>query len=165
MKKQSTIQLVKVASKNKSLLFNLMQLYLYDLSVYFNFKTNNNGIYEYDHFEDYFTDTNYISYFIYNDNELIGFVLLNDYSPITNKHENIINVSEFFILKLYRKQGLGEITFQTLLDMHKGVWTIKPAAFSKEANAFWKTIINKHIGSKITIEFINNNPIYTFSNK
>lgn len=165
MKKQTTIQLVKVTEKNKSLLFNLMQLYLYDLSVYFNFKINNNGIYEYDHFEDYFIDSNYIPYFIYSDNELVGFVLLNDYSPITNTHENIINVSEFFILKLYRKQGLGEMTFQALLEMHKGVWTIKPAAFSKEANAFWETIINKHIDSAINTNYINNNPIYTFSNK
>lgn len=63
--------------ENKNVLWNLLQLYKYDFSEYDASEISENGIYEYNYFEDYWIDKDRFPYLILIDNNLAGFAMVN----------------------------------------------------------------------------------------
>ena len=98
--------LIKVKEKDKSIIYNLMQLYTYELSFFEDETTTftmlDSGLYVMNKYvERYWQDENRHPYILKYNNELAGFVLQR-----YNK-ENMNEIAEFFVLNKYRKIGAG----------------------------------------------------------
>ena len=129
----NNIKLEKVRLEDRNKLERLLQLYLHDLSLYFPITFNSDICqYEYD-LDKYFID-NY-AYFIKSDNDILGFVLIDD-----NRNNNY---------------EISEISIK-VFDMYKGNWTIKAIPNSKVAESFWKMVVN---------DYTNNNYIEKYTGK
>ena len=90
------IKLEKVRLEDRNKLERLLQLYLHDLSLYFPITFNSDICqYEYD-LDKYFID-NY-AYFIKNDKDILGFVLIDD------NGNNNYEISEIFVLNNYKRK-------------------------------------------------------------
>lgn len=76
----SEIKLVEIESKDKSVLQNLFQLYMHDITASLPMDVNEHGLFEYNYLDYYFAETegNRYAYFVYIDNKIGGFVLVND---------------------------------------------------------------------------------------
>jgi len=76
------LSLQTVQAKDRDLLWNINQKYLYEMTCFYDDPMDESGNYHYGHFDEYFTDPRRVAYFIYNDNVLVGFAMLCPYSNI-----------------------------------------------------------------------------------
>ncbi len=129
------IDIKRVSESDRYKLENLLQLYLHELSYYFPADYDpNTCTYKYN-IDKYFKD-NY-AYFITMNNNIYGFILLDD-----NKNHNY-EISEIFVVNAYKFKKIGEIAVNKIFDKYHGNWTIKAVPSSPLAEAFWdKTISN-----------------------
>ena len=81
------------------------------------------GNYHYGHFEEYITGPKRKAFFIYNDDMMLGFVMLNPYSVIG--HEVDYTMAEFTIFPSYRRNHYAIETAELILSTYKGRWEIK----------------------------------------
>ena len=137
----NNIKLEKVRLEDRNKLERLLQLYLHDLSLYFPITFNSD-------IDKYFID-NY-AYFIKSDNDILGFVLIDD-----NRNNNY-EISEIFVLNNYKRNKIGKEVAIKVFDMYKGNWTIKAVPNSKVAESFWKMVVN---------DYTNNNYIEKYTGK
>lgn len=148
----------RVSKSNRYKLENLLQLYLHELSYYFPADFDpNTCTYKYN-IDKYFED-NY-AYFIINDNNICGFILLDD-----NKNNNY-EISEIFIVNNYKFKKIGENAVNKMFNKYRGNWTIKAVPNSPLAESFWTKTINNytkgnyksdHTGKYNRAEFYFNN--------
>ena len=108
-----------VRTNQKNIVSNLIQLYLYDMTEYYQFPIGKNGKYEYEMLTAFWQHP----YLFYVDGELAGFALIIEKCPITNIKPCWF-MAEFFILKSYRGKGVGKTCFQTLIKQHSGLWHV-----------------------------------------
>ncbi len=132
------IRLQKVEAKDKDLLWNINQKYLYEMTNYYDDPMDENGNYHYGHFDDYFTDPKRVAYFIYSDDVLAGFAMLNPYSNI--EQEPDYTMAEFTIFPSYRRKHLALETSQIILEKHPGKWEIKYNEKNNGAKKLWTTL-------------------------
>lgn len=139
------IEIKKVKEDERCKLEKLLQLYLYDLSLYFPIPFNSVSCeYEYD-LSKYF-DNNF-AYFIKQDDKILGFILIDDNS--NNNYE----ISEMFVLNNYKGKKIGEQAVTKVFDMFKGNWIIKVVPSSPVAEAFWKKTVNNYTNGNFKIEY------------
>ncbi len=133
---ENRIKLVPITYESENIFKNLMTLYLHDLSEYTNdLKINDVGLFEYEGIEFYFKEEDLKPFFIYYEENIAGFVLLNS-GKFTPKNAEFC-IHEFFILKSYRKKGIGTEAINKLLEKYKGKYIVAQLAENKPAISFW----------------------------
>ena len=148
----------KVLKEDKDILYRLLEYSLFEESMNDGNEMNNEGIFEYKYFDNYFIDETRNAYFIReeNTNKLIGFVMIN-----TDIKNNTNSIEEFMIIPKYRRNKIGrEIAFKCF-DMYKGNWKVSPSYGSFVAYSFWKNVIDEYTNNNN--EFIDGT--FIFNNK
>ena len=152
------IKLEKVTSEEKAILYNLLQFAIYDASQYVDIDLNESGFFNYDWFENYFTDHDRDAYFIKMDDKLIGFVMVNENLKI---YSNGKSIAEFLILPSYRRKKIGKQVAITIFDMYLGNWEVEPIENSIQAYKFWQNTIKEYTNNN----YEEKNKIFIFNNK
>jgi len=154
------MKLIKVEKSERSILENLLQLYLHDLSLYypspFNPKT---GLYEYN-IDEYFTNPHYKAYFILNEDGIAGFALI-----IID--EEFIRPTEIFVLNQYKGKGLATFALNRLFEEYSGNWEIKIVPNSKKAEKLWTRLVKEYTNGNYQTERVGtyNRLVINFNNK
>ena len=151
--------LEKVPNDKKDVLYRLLQYSLFEESLNDGNKMNDEGIFEYKYFDNYFTDADRDAYFIKNEetNKLLGFVMINTYMQ---KSDNGHSISEFMVIPKYRKNKIGKEIAIKCFDMYKGNWEVSPSFGSEQAYTFWKKVIDEYTNKNN--EFLDG--IFIFNN-
>jgi len=122
-----------VPDYDKPILANLLQLYLHDSTDFRDLELTRHGTYGYRWLDHYFTEPGREAYFITVDDALAGFALArNDVEP-----EGAWNISEFFVVRTHRRQGVGGIAAHALMVRHPGIWTLSFDHANDPAARFW----------------------------
>ena len=151
-------KLEKVKLEEKEILYNLLQFALYDGSKYIENELNDKGEFEYHWFDNYFTDTDRLSYFIKSDdNKILGFFMINKNMKYYDEGHS---VAEFLILPNYRRNHIGKRVAFDIFNMLKGNWKVEPIENSEEAYHFWKKTIEDYTDNKCDYK----NKIFVFKN-
>lgn len=108
------------------------------MTNYYNDEMDSDGNYHYEYFDSYFEEPNRKALFIYDDETLIGFAMLNKYSYI-NKQPNAV-LAEFTIFPMYRKKHLGYQAAKLLLNTYKGTWELKYNERNPGAKTLWSKV-------------------------
>lgn len=159
-----TIQ--KVEYDQKSTLRNLLELYNYDFSDFDPEDVNENGLYGYLYLDHYWTEEGRHPFFIRVDGKLAGFALVSRIG--TNEHiQPIYSVAEFFVMKKYRKLGVGLIASNEIFNRFCGIWKVAQIETNKPAQIFWRKVIERYTNNDFeeVREDDWNGPIQTFSNE
>lgn len=56
------------------------------------------------------------------------------------------NMAEFFVLRNYRRRGIGQTAVQWVFAHHPGRWIVKQLAQNTQAIAFWRRVIGQATG-------------------
>ncbi|BBH24381.1 hypothetical protein Back11_57260 [Paenibacillus baekrokdamisoli] len=137
------ITINSVEYDQKSTLRNLLELYNYDFSEFEPEDVNENGLYGYRYLDQYWTEEGRHPFFIRVDGKLAGFALVREVG--TNEHnQTIYSVAEFFVMKKYRKLGVGQHVSTELFNTFSGIWKVGQIETNKPAQAFWRKIIGKY---------------------
>lgn len=92
------IRLQEVKAEKQELLWNINQKYQYELTKHYPDKIDEHGNYHYEYFDAYFTEAERKALFIYDDEIMVGFDMLNPYSAI--EYHPDYTVAEFTISHL-----------------------------------------------------------------
>ena len=159
------IKLKKITIEDKSLLANMFQLYLYDITRFLDMEMNSHGLYDYAYLDYYWTNPNYEAFFITVDQKIAGFALLNDeFMKLDCSDSHCI--SEFFILNKYRKNKIGKQVVKMIFDKYRGYWEVRPIPKSPEAKEFWEKVIKEYTNDNFEIFFPKpTREIITFKNQ
>ncbi|CAM4015415.1 GNAT family N-acetyltransferase [Saccharibacillus endophyticus] len=152
--------IIQVNQKHKEVLDNLMQFYIYDFSEFLAFDVEENGQYSPYPLDDYFEEGNHqFAYVIKREEKYIGFVLVRLIEDLEIRHYSI---TEFFILKKYRREGMGMAVATDLFNRHKGPWEVHQIESNKGAQIFWKRVINEYTKGQFEERVENGKTIQTF---
>lgn len=135
-------EIQEVKEQDKEVIYNLMQLYTYELSFFedetTDFKLLDSGLYVMSKYvEMYWTSDKRHPYILKCDNELAGFVLAryNEYG----KNE----IAEFFVLNKYRRSGAGKFMANEMFELYKGPWEVRTLLKNERAQSFWRNVIRE----------------------
>lgn len=135
------IHLEKVSFDEKFILRNLMELYLYDTSEFEeDFDVNPYGLFGYKYLDHYWTEEGRHAFFIKVEGKLAGFVLIRELEVLSDGTVKY-SIAEFFVLRAYRRKGIGRQAVQQIWDMFSGKWSVSYLKKNKAAESFWRKII------------------------
>jgi len=141
------IELVEVKETEKSVLRRLMELYAYDFSEYDNEDVNEHGLYSYRYFDHYWTDDTRHPLFIRVDGRLAGFVMINEYCDVV-KEPGARTMAEFFVMRKYRRKGIGKAVAVQVFDRFPGKWEVIQHGNNKPSQLFWEEVIREYTSGK-----------------
>lgn len=144
------VSLELASEREAPVLANLLELYTHDLSAAFPGVTlAPDGRYGYAKLPAFFADpARYFAYFIRCDGALAGFALATRGSPASDDPD-VLDVAEFFVLRRYRRAGVGRVAAGLLWRTLPGRWTVRVFEGNGEALPFWRAAIAKAASSEI----------------
>lgn len=141
------LKIVEAEYDAKGILRNLLNLYAYDRSEFTGNDSNSFGVFEYVYLDHYWTpqgkDEGRIPYLLKVNNKLAGFVLVNSVSCL-NRKDITHSIAEFFIMRKWRRKGIGKATAFELFNKLSGKWEVSQERKNKNAQIFWRSIINEY---------------------
>lgn len=132
------IKLQTVRSKDRELLWNINQKYMYEMSWLYLDEMDGSGNYQYEHFDDYFSDPRRTAYFIFDDDTLVGFAMLCPYSCIGMQPDH--TMAEFTVFPAYRKKHFAYDAVNMIFERHPGKWEIKYSEKNPRAKKLWDKV-------------------------
>ena len=155
--------LLKASEEHKIVMQNLMQYYIYDFSEYIKYDVEDNGLFaSYSNLMDYWEEDNKkFPYVIKMNDKYVGFVLV---KLINSIDRNYFSIAEFFILKKYRREGIGKAIAIEVFDLHKGQWEVYQKNSNEPAQIFWNKVISKYTKGQFKERLEDGKRIQNFEN-
>ena len=105
------------------------------MTLYYPDEMDEQGNYHYGYFHAYFIEPERKAFFIFDDEKMIGFVMLNPYSAIG--HTPDYTIAEFTIFPSYRRKHYALEAVKLILSSYHGQWEIKYNEKNKGAKNLW----------------------------
>ena len=162
------IDLVPVKEKEKYILANLLEFYQYEFSEFDGFQLDETGKFGYKYLDNYWQEKERFPFFIKVNDKLGGFVLVNNYT-YASKDKQTKTIAEFFVLKKYRRQGVGKQAAILIFNMYPGRWELRETNQNKQAQKFWRNVIEEYTQGDYQEILLNNktwkSPVQIFKSK
>lgn len=139
------ISIKRIGSDEKDTLANLLEKYNYEFSQYDKRQFDNNGLFGYKYLNNYFTEQGRFAYFIFVDDTLAGFALINKYKECDRPID--WSIAEFFVSYNFRRQGVATETVRQIFDIHKGLWHIKYHRNNIASAVLWNKVAKMYDGN------------------
>lgn len=141
--------------EERPILRRLMELYQYDFSEFEGADIGPLGLYDYPYLDHYWVEDGRFPYLVRVDGQLAGFALVSRYNYHTGLKDSWV-MSEFFIMRKYRHQRVGERAACWVFDHHPGAWQVGQINENRAAMAFWRKVIARFTGDNYE-EFLLDN--------
>ncbi|MEP7124117.1 MAG: GNAT family N-acetyltransferase [Byssovorax sp.] len=153
------ISLTEAAQSDAPLLANLLQLYIHDLSEAFpNIVLGPDGLYSYPKLPLYWSEPERrFPFLIHADGQIAGFLFATRGSPASDDPE-VLDIAELFILRRYRRSGVGRDAALLLWSRLPGQWTVRVSEGNPAAIPFWARIIADFTHGTATVSARPGNP-------
>jgi predicted acetyltransferase len=140
-----------VRPREQAFLSSLAPLYFHDLSAYSDFyELDPDGRWHPDIIPDYFANASWHPLLITVDGQHVGFALVqappSPYVTPGRDHQ----MSEFFVLRAFRRRGLGRAAAVAVFDAFPGAWEVQEVPDNASAIAFWRGVIQAYTGGRYT---------------
>jgi predicted acetyltransferase len=138
------IELDAVDPADLTVLDNLMQLYKYDFSEFEGEDVGPRGRYPFIGFESFFDKRSPHAYVIRADGNIAGFAMAYRDDGLRDEDETTWWMHEFFVMRKYRKRGVGERVATQLFEEFGGAWEVGQVPTNSGARAFWRKVIGRY---------------------
>ena len=132
------IDIKKASIEEKPLLRNLLELCHHDYSEFNGEDVGEQGLYGYKWLDHYWTEPERHPFIVRVSGKLAGFALVRAID------EEICSIAEFFVLRKYRHQGIGQKVAHRIFDMFPGKWRVAQEEGNIPAQAFWRKVISRY---------------------
>lgn len=117
--------------------------------------------------ESYWTEPDRSPFLIYVDGKLAGFVLVNSYTCL-QKNSGGKSIAEFFIMRRYRRTGVGTSAAFRVFDSFRSRWEVRQLQTNTAAQRFWRRVISEYTRGRFRETILDNEtwrgPIQSFDN-
>ncbi|HEU0031643.1 MAG TPA: GNAT family N-acetyltransferase [Kofleriaceae bacterium] len=132
------VELVAARLSDKHVIRNLLELYEHDMSEYADVDVDEHGLFQYRWLDHYFTEADRSPFLIRVDGKWAGFVFVNQHIVAPPGDHAI---AEFFVLRKYRRRGVGVKAAHATLDEFPGRWEIRVMLENVPAQKFWRRVL------------------------
>jgi predicted acetyltransferase len=142
----AAVKVLRASIHEKLILRHLLQLYLYDFTEFDGDDVDEHGLYHYSYLDHYWTEADRHPYLVRVAGKIAGFALVR----VEEDDAGVpyADMAEFFILKKYRGQGVGQAVAFHLFDLYPGKWEVSEIARNLPAQAFWRKVIERYSGGQ-----------------
>jgi len=144
----AAIEVIPASPNQESILANLLELYAHDFSEFHDVELGADGRFGYKHLPLYWCEPNRYPFLVRMDGKLAGFVLVKRGSEISSD-ETVWDMAEFFILRGYRRSGMGTQTAHEVWRRFSGLWEVRVIESNNSAHQFWAHAIAAYVGETI----------------
>jgi predicted acetyltransferase len=145
----------------------LWGLYVYDWSEILGLDVEEDGRFDLPSLDEWFGDPGRRRFLFRVDGKWAGFALIDSRSHLSGE-AGVLDMSEFFVLRKYRRCGLGERAAGQLFDRFRGRWEVRERRENRAAAQFWRRIIGRYTGGRFTDEELDDDrwrgPVQRFDN-
>ena len=154
--------------EEKPIVERLMQFYQYDFTEFDGADVDEYGLYSYKYLPHYWIESNRRPFLIRAEGKLAGLVLVRlNIKGLIDPPRNVNHLAEFFVMKKYRRYGIGEFAARWIFDQFSGNWEVEQLAANLPAQAFWRKVIDRYTKGNFREVFFRNEdhhgPIQTFA--
>jgi predicted acetyltransferase len=139
------IESIDAAIEHKPVLGNLMELYQYDFTQFSPEDIGDDGRYGFDRLDSYWEEANRHPHLLRIDGKWAGLALVRENVEFLDGRTGI-DMTEFFVMRRYRRGGAGERLATTMFDRYRGLWQVRELRANEPAQAFWRAIIGRYTG-------------------
>ena len=143
------VSLEPASEADSSLLSNLLELYIHDMSEVFpHVQLGSDGRFGYSRLPLYWSEPDRrFAFLIRCDDRIGGFILATRGSPVVTD-PNVLDVAEFFVLRQYRRAGTGREAASLLWNRLRGRWIVRVLESNAGSLAFWRNTIATFTGAR-----------------
>lgn len=140
----NAVSLERATPDMAPMLSNLLELYVHDLSEIFPVELGPEGRFGYEKLPLYWADPAVRhAFLIKHGSHVAGFVFATRGSPVSENPEDL-DVAEFFVLRAYRRSGIGRQAAMALWDSVPGYWVVRVAEANRSGLRFWSEVIRSY---------------------
>jgi len=138
------VALVVATQDAAALLANLLELYIHDMSEFLGVDVGLDGRFGYPKLPLYWSEPERrFPFLIRCGVRTVGFALVTRGSPATNDPDDL-DLAEFFVLRHFRRCGVGRRAARLLWDRMPGHWVVRVSEGNRPAVPFWESIIREY---------------------
>ena len=153
------IEYIPVTERDRELLWNLNQKYLYEMTNYYDDPMDEKGNLHYGYFDQYFTDPKRSALLLYADHALAGFAMLHPYSGIGATPDYVL--AEFTVFPAFRKRHIATAAAELLFTRYRGQWEVKYNEKNLAAKRLWHKVTAPY--SPVPVHLNDTETVLTFS--
>src|SRR3954463_12136899 len=141
------ISLDPASAAERPVLENLFQLYADDWSELGWLDVGRDGRFADPSLDEYWQEGHHHPFLIRVDGRPAGFVLIAARSRLTGAAD-VFDMAEFFVMRKYRRQGVGFAAASAAFDRFPGRWEIRQRDENAAATLFWRRVIVRYTGGR-----------------
>lgn len=154
------VEVLQALTTDKPVIKNLVQFYIYDFTEFTNEQISEQGTYPilsdlnkyWENHEDY------NAYLIKANGEIAGFVLVKQLED-----DRSYKLAHFFILRKFRRSGIGTQAARAVLFSAKGKWELNQLQNNFPAILFWnRVLLSEAVSENITVRYEQGKRIQSF---
>ncbi len=142
-----SVTITEAGLDQRAVVANLLELYEYDFTEFDGTDLGDDGRYGYEYLDYYWREPGRHAFLIRVADKLAGLVLVR---TIEAGHNPLRSIAEFFIMRKYRRRGVGRMVAMQVFDMFPGRWTVGQEANNLPSQAFWRNVIREYTGGRYT---------------
>lgn len=156
------VRIEAATAEQQPVLANLLELYTHDFSEILDVQLGADGRFGYADLPLYWQEHTRHPFLIKADGHLAGFALVRKGSLVSGA-DNVWDVAEFFILRGYRKHGIGTEAAHEVWRRLEGAWEVRVMQRNAGAHEFWSRAISRFMGATVEPTFYEPRRWHVFS--
>lgn len=136
------VEVTPAGPEDQVALENLLQLYAYDFSEFIDGDVDDHGRFSSISLE---SSSPAPVFLVRVNGVLAGFAQVQQESALTGDSD-VSDIGEFFVMRKYRRRGVGRQVATRLFDMFPSRWEVREVATNVPAQAFWRDVIGEYTG-------------------
>jgi predicted acetyltransferase len=142
------IEVTPAGPEQESILANLLELYAHDFSEFHDLEIGADGRFGYKHLPLYWCEPGRHPFLVWVEGKLAGFVLVKRGSEVSG-NETVWDMAEFFVLRGYRRRGIGTHVAHEVWRRFPGKWEVRVMQSNISAQHFWARAISIFMGEAV----------------
>ena len=135
------VEIIPALAEQAPILANMFELYAHDFSEFIDLRLGADGRFGYSYLPRYWTEPGHYPFFILVNGSFAGFVFVRKGSLVTGDPD-VWDMAEFFILRSFRRAGLGLSVAMSVWQQHPGRWEVRVLRCNQHAVHFWSRAVD-----------------------
>jgi predicted acetyltransferase len=142
------VEVVHATPEQEPIVANLLELYAYDFSEFHPMQPGPDGRFGYKGLSRYWLETDRLPLLLKADGRLAGVVLVKRERGVLGT-ETVWDVAEFFVLRMFRRQGVGKAAAHEIWRRYPGKWQVRVMESNYSGYRFWEHTIRDFVGDEL----------------
>ena len=136
-----TVEVTRASRADRIPIRHMLELYLHDFSEFDGEDLDEGGLFGYSSLDYYWHEPAHAAFVFRVDGRYAGFALVNDDVVFPDSQRWL---AEFFVLRKYRRLGVGCSAARQVFDAMPGRWEVGQRRCNAPAQAFWRSAIHRY---------------------